>query len=86
MSILPPSPEAVRDALREVLCPGTRRDIVSIDLVGRIAVEQDRVTVEVVRTSERPELIAQVRDLVARKVGSLPGVGEVEVPVRFALQ
>jgi ATP-binding protein involved in chromosome partitioning len=81
VSTSPPSPEVIRDALREVLCPGTRRDIVSIDLVGRIAVAQDRVTVEVVRTSERPELIAQVRDLVARKVGSLPGVGEVEVPV-----
>ncbi len=80
-SQVPLDPERVREALREVICPGTRRDVVSIDLIGPIRVEGDRVSVQILHTSERPELIAQVRDLVERRVAALPGVARAEVTV-----
>jgi ATP-binding protein involved in chromosome partitioning len=76
-----PTRDAVREALRKVLCPGTRRDIVSIDLVGEITVSGGDVRLQIVQTSERDELIAQVRELAAARVSSLPGVQSVSVDV-----
>lgn len=72
---------AVEAALREVPCPGIRKDIVTIRLIGRISVEDGRVAVEVLHTSEKPELIAQVKALVEQKVKSLPGAKKVDVVV-----
>lgn len=73
------TPEAVRQALREVLCPGTKRDIVDIELVGEITVDGSEVTVEIVQTSERDELIAEIQERVAELVSDLPGVSAVNV-------
>jgi ATP-binding protein involved in chromosome partitioning len=75
------TPEAVREALRQVRCPGIKKDVVSIDLIGRISVLAGQVTVEIRHTSEKPELIASVRELVREKVAGLPGVTEVRVGV-----
>jgi len=77
----PVTTEAVSAALREVLCPGTKVNIVSIDLVGEIKTDGTEVSVEIVHTTEKPELIAQVQELVAEKVGALDGVEVVRVPV-----
>ncbi len=75
------TPEIVMAALREVKVPGTRVDVVSINLIGEIVVTGGQVTVTVVRTSEKEETIAQVRQDVLKAVSSLPGVQSVEVPV-----
>lgn len=75
------TPEDVREALRQIPCPGIKRDIVAIKLVGNIAVCDGRVSVEIVHTSEKPDLIAKVRELVHAKVASLPGVREARVDV-----
>ncbi len=77
----PLTPETVMQALREVKVPGTRVDVVSISLIGEITVTGGQVTVTVVRTSEKEETIAQVRQDVAKVVSALPGVLAVEVPV-----
>jgi ATP-binding protein involved in chromosome partitioning len=73
--------EAVLAALRGVVCPGITKDIVTIRLIGDIAVENGRVSVAVVHTSEKPQLIAEVRALVEQQVRSLPGAREVVVTV-----
>lgn len=75
------SVEAVRAALAEIPCPGTKVDIVKIDLVGEIAVDGGKVAVEIVRTSEKPETIVAVKQLVQRRLSELPGVEAVEVSV-----
>lgn len=75
------TPDIVRNTLRQVLCPGTKVNIVSIDLVGKIQVENGGVAVEIVRTSEKPETIARVQELVAEKVGDLAGVTSVSVTI-----
>jgi ATP-binding protein involved in chromosome partitioning len=77
----PLTPEFVMEQLREVLLPGTRVDVVKLNLIGEIRVSGGQVTVSVVRTSEKEETIAAVREAVAAKVGGLPGVLAVDVPV-----
>ncbi len=75
------TPETVLAALKDVKVPGTRVDIVKINLVGEIKVSGGEVTVTVVKTTEKDETIAQVRQDVARAVGALPGVMSVNVPL-----
>jgi ATP-binding protein involved in chromosome partitioning len=74
-----PTPETVMAALREVKVPGTRVDVVTINLIGEITVTGGQVSVTVVRTSEKEETIAQVRQDVANAVSALPGVLAVDV-------
>ncbi len=76
------TPESVREALREVKVPGTKVDIVKINLVGAVTVDGDRVAVEIVQTSEKDETIAAVREAAAERLRRLPGAGEVTVTVR----
>ena len=77
----PLTPEVVMDALREVLLPGTSRDVVSLNMIGEIRVSGGQVTASVVRTSEKDETIAAVREAVAKRLGELSGVLAVEVPL-----
>jgi ATP-binding protein involved in chromosome partitioning len=75
------TPESVKETLREVLCPGTKRDIVSIDIVGGINVSDGNVAVQIVHTSEKPELIAEICKLVERKLQGKPGLRSLRVEV-----
>ena len=75
------NPEVVREALKEVKIPGTKVDVLSINLIGDITVTGGEVTVTVVHTSEKDETIAAVREGVTRVVSALPGVLSVNVPV-----
>ena len=75
------NPETVMEALREVKVPGTRVDVVSVNLIGEIKVTGGEVVVSVVRTSEKDETIAAVREGVMQAVSRLPGVLSVQVPV-----
>lgn len=60
--------QEIKDLLSEVLCPGTKVDIVKINLIGEIITKDDEVSVEVIQTSERDELIAEVCKLVEAKL------------------
>lgn len=73
--------QTVLETLKTVLVPGTRVDVVSIKLIGEITLSGGEVTVSVVRTSEKEETIAAVRQGVAEAVSKLPGVLAVHVPV-----
>jgi len=75
------NPETVMAALKEVKVPGTRVDVVSIDLIGEIKVSGGEVTVSVVKTTEKDETIAAVREDVMQAVSALPGVLSVQVPI-----
>jgi len=69
------------EALKEVKVPGTRVDVVSINLIGEIKVSGGEVTVSVVKTTEKDETIAAVREGVTAAVSALPGVMAVNVPL-----
>ncbi|MFO7652350.1 MAG: Mrp/NBP35 family ATP-binding protein [Candidatus Krumholzibacteriia bacterium] len=73
--------EDVLNALREVKVPGTKVDVVTIELIGAIEIRGDEVTVTVVRTSEKQETIAAVQEAVAERLSELPGVTSVSVEV-----
>ena len=75
------TPETVLEALKDVKVPGTKIDVVKIDLIGEIKVTGGTVAVTVVRTSEKEETIAAVRAGVAERVAQVPGVMSVEVTV-----
>lgn len=73
--------DIVVEALREVMLPGTKVDVVKINLIGEVKVTGGAVEVSVVRTTEKPETIAAVREAVAARLSALPGVLSVDVKV-----
>lgn len=73
--------EEIVAALREVKAPGTRVDIVTIDLVGKIEVADGDVRVEIVRTTEKQETIAAVCRAVQARLEAIPQVATVSVAV-----
>ncbi|MFO7608982.1 MAG: Mrp/NBP35 family ATP-binding protein [Candidatus Krumholzibacteriia bacterium] len=75
------TPEVVVEALKDVKVPGTKVDVVKIDLIGEVTVTGGKVAVTVVRTSEKEETIAAVRAAVAERVARVPGVLSCEVTV-----
>jgi ATP-binding protein involved in chromosome partitioning len=68
-------------ALRDVKVPGTKVDIVKIDLVGKIEIDGGQVRVEIVRTSEKEETIEAVRRDALARLERLAGVDAVTVAV-----
>ncbi|MBD3220773.1 P-loop NTPase [bacterium] len=76
-----PTRDDILAALREVTVPGTRVDILKIDLVGKVECDDGEVLVEIVRTSEKQETIDTVRDLVTARLRDLPGVTSLSVEV-----
>ena len=68
-------------ALREVKVPGTKVDIVKIDLVGKVALDDGDLHVEIVRTTEKEETIAAVREAAEVRLRELPGVTSLAVEV-----
>ncbi len=73
--------DAVITALKEVMVPGTKVDVVKINLIGEVKVIGGEVQISVVKTTEKPETIAAVREAVVQKVSGLPGVLSVNVTV-----
>jgi ATP-binding protein involved in chromosome partitioning len=79
------TPDRVREALRAVLFPGFRRDIVRLGMVGDdLVVDDGTVHVPLRPGTDRPEVLEQLRRSVATVVGRLPGVTRVEVHVARA--
>ncbi|HPF71060.1 MAG TPA: Mrp/NBP35 family ATP-binding protein [Candidatus Krumholzibacteria bacterium] len=77
----PLTPEVVAEALKDVKVPGTKVDVLKINLIGEIKVSGGAVAVTVVRTSEKEETIAAVREGVAERVARIPGVMSVDVSI-----
>jgi len=75
-----PTPEEVREALRAVLFPGFRRDIVALGMVGDdLEVAHGVVRMHLRPGSDKPEVVDELRRRVSNVVGRLPGVTRVEV-------
>ena len=80
-----PTPDEAREALRAVLYPGFRRDIVSLGMVGDdLQVANGVVRVHLRPGSDKPEVVDELRKRVGNVVGRLPGVTRVEVHVARA--
>jgi ATP-binding protein involved in chromosome partitioning len=73
------TPDAVREALRQVKYPGFSRDIVSFGLVKDVRVDGDRVRLALSVTARDPNIARQIKEAVERTVRGLPGVAAVEV-------
>ncbi len=68
-------------ALREVTVPGTKVDIVKIDLVGKVDIDGGELLVEIVRTTEKEETIAAICEAAVARLQALPGVTSLSVEV-----
>lgn len=69
----------VRDALREIIDPELRANIVDLGFVRSIAVEDGKVGIELVLTVPGCPLSGWIVGQVRRAVEALPGVERVEV-------
>jgi len=76
------SESEVRESLKRVLYPGSRRDVVSLGLVGKIEVSEDgAVSVELRAGAAKEEVARHLRGRIEDTVSALPGVGSVAVRV-----
>jgi ATP-binding protein involved in chromosome partitioning len=71
--------EAVLSALKVVVDPDLRRDIVSLGFVKNVAIEQGRVSFAIELTTPACPVKDQMRDQAAAAVRALPGVSDVAV-------
>lgn len=76
-----PTQDTVRDALAEVLVPGTKVSVTKIDLIADVVVEEGRVNVIVRHTTEKQETIDGVVDAIGERLKSLPGLQALTVDV-----
>ena len=75
-----PTSEQVRDALRTVLFPNFKRDIVTLGMVGDgVTVERGIVRLHVRPGTDRPEVLQQLARAIETAVGRVPGVTKLEL-------
>jgi ATP-binding protein involved in chromosome partitioning len=74
-----PDRDAVLNALRVVVDPDIRRDIVSLGFVKELAIQEGRVSFVIELTTPACPVKDQLRDQAAAAVRALPGVADVDV-------
>jgi ATP-binding protein involved in chromosome partitioning len=74
-----PDRDAILNALRVVMDPDLRRDIVSLGFVKDVAVETDRVSFTIELTTPACPVKEQMREQASAAVRALPGVSAVDV-------
>ena len=74
-----PNRDAILDALRSVVDPDLRRDIVTLGFVKDVAINSDRVAFTIELTTPACPVKEQMREQATAAVRALPGVGSVEV-------
>jgi ATP-binding protein involved in chromosome partitioning len=74
-----PAPEAVLAALKVVIDPDLRRDIVSLGFVKNVAIANGRVSFTIELTTPACPVKDQLREQAAAAVRALPGVSDVDV-------
>jgi ATP-binding protein involved in chromosome partitioning len=75
------TPERVREALRTVLFPNFRRDIVRLGMVGEVVVEGGTVRVHLRPGTDKPEVLDKLTADVRATLEREPGVTRVELHV-----
>jgi ATP-binding protein involved in chromosome partitioning len=78
--------DVVLDALRVVIDPDIRKDIVSLGFVKDLAVSDGRVSFTIELTTPACPVKDQLRDQAATAVRALPGVSDVEVKMTAAVR
>src|SRR5437879_6151526 len=74
------TPERVREALRTVLFPNFRCDIVTLGMVGEdVVIEADTVRLHVRPGTDKPEVLQQLARAIDAALRRLPGVAHVDV-------
>src|SRR2546421_13093701 len=74
------TPERVREALRTVLFPNFRRDVVTLGMVGEeIAIDGDTVRLHVRPGTDKPEVLQQLARAIDAALRRLPGVAHVDL-------
>src|SRR5207244_7053522 len=74
------TPEQVREALRTVLFPNFRRDLVTLGMVGEeIAIDGDTVRLHVRPGTDKPEVLQQLARAIDAALRRLPGVAHVDI-------
>ena len=73
--------DSLREALKAVKYPGFSRDIVSFGLVRDITVNGSDIDVQLVISTTENAVAKSIRDDAANVLGSLPGVGRVNVKI-----
>ncbi|HLK12084.1 MAG TPA: Mrp/NBP35 family ATP-binding protein [Candidatus Binatia bacterium] len=81
-----PSPERLREALRAVLFPNFRRDVVTLGMVTDVRVEGGTAHVHLRPGTDRAEVVAQLVQRVRAALAAEPGVAAVEVHVAAAAE
>jgi ATP-binding protein involved in chromosome partitioning len=78
------SPERLRDALKAVLFPGFRRDIVTLGMVSDVRVDGTTAHVHLRPGTDKPETLAALRVGIDTALRREPGVERVQVHVASA--
>jgi ATP-binding protein involved in chromosome partitioning len=74
-----PSEAAIREAMRGVIDPELRRDVVELGMLGEIAISGADVVIEIVLTVPGCPLKQNLEGQVRHHAGTVPGIGRVEV-------
>src|SRR5262245_14935114 len=81
-----PTPERVSEALRAVLFPNFRRDVVTLGMVSAVRVDGDVVVVELRAGTDKPEVRRELERRVEEAVRRVPGVRTVRVNLAGAAE
>src|SRR3989442_7766769 len=74
------TPERVREALRTVLFPNFRRDLVTLGMVGEdVVIDGDTVRLHVRPGTDKPEVLQQLARAIDAALRRLPGVAHVDL-------
>jgi ATP-binding protein involved in chromosome partitioning len=74
-----PSEAAIREAMRGVIDPELRRDVVELGMLGEVAISGADVVIEIVLTVPGCPLKQNLEGQVRHHAGSVPGIGRIEV-------
>ena len=74
-----PSDAAIREAMRGVIDPELRRDVVELGMLGEIAINGSDVVIEIVLTVPGCPLKQNLEGQVRHHASTVPGIGRVDV-------
>jgi len=76
---MPVTEEAVLDALRSVMDPDLRRDIVSLGFVKNLVLENGNVSLTIELTTPACPVRDELQSLAKEAIRAMPGVGEINI-------
>lgn len=71
--------QAIRDQLKRITYPGSRRDIVTLGLVGEILIKGDDVVIHLRSSSATQEVLRHISGRITSALSAVPGIKHVAV-------